>query len=362
MSPLPRGPSGFDQGMSASKLLNKSQYRQELKPAVLLPKARTTLASPAPFESMPAGLRQLHDLGGLLGKPDSLRPDNFRVVVSVPTKRLASTALALGAVTNPWDCDSRCDHRVTDTERRAASLYDNRQLRDQDTWRAASGRVYVSPQNSFSSSHGVHLLPRLFPRREPLPRGQLFQDELEDLAEALDLTLPQAGMERSELGAHPVIVVGYVSQSFDDARLRWPPLARRHPLGRLAPGKFGSAAAPGWYRHPVLLANRLRDPDDGFTWLREVEPRLVIYVGMSSVSSSIRDTWPRTPAVVVTSRRDRASANSLELIENLGWSPEALQLVGSVNPLQPGSGLEISQWSELTGGTAGDVGDEGPEW
>jgi len=321
-----------------------------------------SLAPPPPFETMPAGLRQLHDLGALLGRPDSSLPDNFRVVVSVPTRRLASTALALGAMKNPWDCDNRCRHRVADDEPRMASFYDNRLLRDNDARKGENGRVYVSPQNSFSSSRGVHLLPSSFPPREPSPRGQAFEDEIKDLAEAMNLTVAQAGTERSELGAHPVIVVGYVSRSYIDVKLPGSPLACLHPLGCLAPGGFGSAAAPGWYRHPVLLAMRLRDPDDGFAWLREVEPRLVVYVGMSAVRGSVRDIWPRTPALVILNRRANVSANSFELIENLGWRPESLQLSGSANPFRPGSGLEITRWTELGGSTPEDVGDEGPEW
>jgi hypothetical protein len=251
---------------------------------------------------------------------------------------------------------------VADDDRKKASLYDDRRLRDQDAWKEAKGRVYVTPQNSFSSSRGVHLLPPSFPPREPSPRGQAFEEELDDLASAMNLTVAQAGIERSELGAHPVIVVGYISRSHLDVTLPGSPLAWLHPLGRLAPGKFGSASAPGWYRHPVLLAMRLRDPDDGLAWLRGVEPRLVVYVGMSSVRSSVRDIWPRTPAVVITSRRANVSANSLELIENLGWRPESLQLSGSSNPLRPGCGLEISWWTELGGSASEDMGDEGPEW
>ena len=107
---------------------------------------------------------------------------------------------------------------------------------------------------------------------------------------------------------------------------------------------------------------RLRDPDDGFAWLSEVEPRLVIYVGMKAVQSSVRDIWPNTPAIVIVSRRANVSTNALELIENLGWRPQLLKLSGSANPFRPGSGLEISSWTEPGGSTPEDVGDEGPEW
>ena len=339
--------------------LTSGRRPRTLVPGELVPMA----SSPTnPFESIPGGLRQLYDLGEYLVKYGFSLGDNFRVMVSVPTQRLASTALALGAMSSQWDCDDRCGHRVTDHDPRPASLYDNRHLRDQDAWKDGRGRVWVSPQNSFPSSQGVHLLPLSFPQRGPSSRGQAFEDEVDDLAKAMKLTSAQAGIERSELGVHPVIVVGYVSRSYLDVKMPRSPLAWLHPLGRLAPGKFGSAKEPGWYRHPVLLANRLRNPDEGFTWLREVEPRLVVYVGTSAVRSSVRDIWPRTPAVVVLSRRANASANALELVENLGWQHGSVEVPGSFNPFQPRSGLEISSWAELGGSTPDDAGDEGPEW
>ena len=251
---------------------------------------------------------------------------------------------------------------MTDDDPRPASFYDNRHLRDQDARKDESGRVWVSPQHSFDSSKGVHLLPASFPQRGPASRGQAFENEVDDLAKAMNLTPAQAGIERSELGAHPVIVVGYVSRFHLDVKMSRSPLAGLHPLGKLAPGKFGSAKEPGWYRHPVLLANRLRNPDDEFVWLREVEPRLVVYVGTSVVKKSMRDIWPRTPAVVLLSRRANVSANALELIENLGWRHGFVEDPGSVNPFQPGCGLEISSWAEPEGSTLVDACDEGPEW
>ena len=328
-----------------------------------LPGELVLASSPSnPFESVPGGLRRLYDLGEYLVKYGFAFPDNLRVVVSVPTQRLASTALALGALNNEWDCDTRCGHRVTDDGPRLASHYDNRHLRDQDAWKDEKGRVYVSTQNSFASSRGVHLLPSSFPQRSPSSRGRAFEDEVNDLAEAMNVTSAQAGIERSELGAHPVIVVGHVSRFYIDVKMPRSPLAWLHPLGRLAPGKFGSAKEPGWYRHPVLLANRIRNPDDEFAWLGEMEPRMVVYVGTSAVRSSVRDIWPRTPAVILLSRRANVSANALELIENLGWKHGYVEVPGSISPFQPGSGLEISSWTELGGSSPEDEGDEGPEW
>jgi hypothetical protein len=339
--------------------LTSGPQQQTLVPGELLPNASSPLD---PFDSIPEGLRQLHDLAEYLAKYGFSLGDNFRVVVSVPTQRLASTALALGAMSSQRDCDSRCGHRVTGEDPRPASLYDNRHLRDQDAWRDERGRVWVSAQNHLPTSRGIHLLPSSFPQRGPASRGQIFEDEVDDLARAMNLTSAQAGIERSELGAHPVIVVGYVSRSYLDVKMPRSPLAWLHPLGRLAPGKFGSAMEPGWYRHPVLLANRLRNPDDEFAWLSEVEPRLVVYVGTSAVRSSVRDIWPRTPAVIVLSRRANASANALELVESLGWQHGSVEVPGSVNPFRPQSGLEISSWAELGGSTPEDAGDEGPEW
>lgn len=315
-----------------------------------------------PFESVPGGLRRLYDLGEYLVNYGVAFPDNFRVVVSVPTQRLASTALALGALNIDWECDTRCGHRVSAGDPRPSALYDDRHLRDQESWKDHNNRISVSPQNSFASSRGVHLLPSSFPQRSPSPRSRAFEEEVNDLAESMGLTSAQAGIERSELGAHPVIVVGNGSPFYTDVKMRRSPLAWLHPLGRLAPGKFGSAKEPGWYRHPVLLANRIRNADDEFAWLDEMEPRMVVYVGMSAVRSSVRDIWPRTPAVVLLSRRANVSANALGLIENLGWEHGYVEVPGSTSPFQPGSGLEISTWTELGGSSPEDEGDEGPEW
>lgn len=316
---------------------------------------------------LPQGLRQLYKVGQQLAVRDSRFPDHFRVVVSVPTQRLASTALALGAITTDWGCDQRCSHRVHTTERHKAACYLDKKLRDVMAWVSDDGeQVYAGPQSSFPSSHGIHLLPPEFPEREPEPRGQQFEEQVGALYEFLGCIPTEAriaGMERSELGVHPVLVVGYVSESIKDTRMPGSPLNGLCPIGLLAPGKFGSATAPGWYRHPVLLARSLRDPVDGFMWLKHVQPRLVVYVGMNPAIGSFRGIWPRTPAVVLLSRRSRSSANALEVIQDtLGWRPEILNGLRVESPLLPNNGLEVSYWSELSVKPPDANDEEEPEW
>jgi hypothetical protein len=315
-----------------------------------------------PFDTMPAGLKQLYALGKRLGVPNETSPNNFRVVVSVPTRRLASTALALGAMETSWDCDHRCGHRVIDSVPHRAAFYDDQHLKDHDACLDDLGRVRVSAQNSFVSNRGIHLLPERFPLREQTPRGQGFEAEIADLAQELECDMALAGIERSELGVHPVVVAGYVSHSRDDVMLPGSPLAALHPLGRLAPGGFSKDGEPGWFRYPVLLAKELPEPEDDFQWLSSVEPRLVVYVGMNAAQQSCRYIWPRTPAVVLLGRRSSVSADALKTIENLGWNPESTPSSESAGPLRPGNGLEISCWTELGRRSPDDAEEEEPEW
>jgi hypothetical protein len=243
-----------------------------------------------------------------------------------------------------------------------AAFYDDKHLRDNVVHRGVDGKVNVSAQHSFLSKRGIHLLPDQFPKRRTTPRGQEFEAEVNDLAQALECDTAVAGIERSELGAHPVVVVGYVSRSYADVRLPGSPLAWLHPLGRLAPGEFSKAGEPGWFRHPVLLAMRLPNPNDDFKWLRSVEPRLVVYVGMKAAHQSFRDTWPRTPAVVLLSRRSNVSADALKAIEDMGWSRETIHSSESTEHLRPGNGLELSCWTEIGHQSPDNAEDEEPEW
>jgi hypothetical protein len=113
----------------------------------------------------------------------------------------------------------------------------------------------------------------------------------------------------------------------------------------------------------VLLARSLRDPVDGFMWLKHVQPRLVVYVGMNAAIRSFRGIWPRIPAVVLLSRRSPSSASALEEIQDtLGWRTEILNGLRVENPLLPNNGLEVSYWSELSVKPPDANDEEEPEW
>lgn len=310
-------------------------------------------------DRLPRGLSRLYSLGTLLAKPDSQLPDHLRVIVSVPTYHLASIALCLGAFQVDWGCDARCAHRVLAEEPRMAAVYSDRHLQDRQAWlNPSDARVHVGPQDSYPTSRGIHLLPVGFPKRDPLPRVDNFVEEIDDLGETLEHKVA-AGVERSELGAHPVIVVGYVSKFHLDVRMSGSPFDDFHPLGRLAPGSFGPVSNPGWFRYPVLLTQKIPELKDNFEWLTEVQPRLIVYVGMSAARASALAIWPKTPAVVVLSRRSSSSADCLEAIETLGWEQQILQHVDSQSCLLPGNGIEVSHWVEQITDAPSDLeGDE----
>lgn len=311
---------------------------------------------------MPAGLSQLYDLGQRFGSSGGVFPEDFRAVVSVPTQRLAAVALALGALSNVWDCDRLCRHRVVNNLHGRAAFYDDKHLQDGNVYLETERKIRVGAQNSFGRNRGIHLLPENFPQRDRMPRGRDFEEELADLVAALDCEPSQAGIERSELGVHPVIVVGHDSSLLRDVRLDASPLSFLHPRGRLAPGRLVNEDTPGWFRHPVLLTGKLPNPGGGFEWLQQVLPRLVVYTSLNAVQRSFRYLWPKTPQVVLLSRRSRASAKVLQPVEDLAWRDASIQPSPAVEALQPGNGLEIRCWIEPSQIAPPETDEDGPEW
>jgi hypothetical protein len=298
-------------------------------------------------------LQYLSDIGEFLARHPSCSVENFCLVVSVPTRRLASTALALGALSAQWNCDDHCSHRVNSAEPVRCATYLDYLLQDVESHLDAN-RVRVGYQTTRPTSYGVHVLPKSFPTRDALPRGQELIDELADL-KALGKSNP--GLDRSEACVHPVIVVGYVKGSGLDARLPESPLKEQHPLGVLAPGRVGSTSKPGWFRHPVLTAQRLRDQNEnGAEWLYEVQPRLIIFVGLSALLDSSFVGWSTTPRVVVLSRREQ-NADVLSELGKIGW-----RSILSAENLLPKHGIETSSWEYLQPRARIDFIEEEEDW
>jgi hypothetical protein len=302
---------------------------------------------------MPPGLQFLSRLGESLVEQAPGLAAHFCLVISVPTRRLASTALSLGAFNPKWDCDGRCNHRVHSSNNERCATYLDGALQDVVAHRGDEG-IRVGHQTIRQNSYGVHLLPKSFPTREAHPKGEDFLAEKADLALIHQL---RPGLVRSEAGVHPVIVVGYGKGSVADARLPGSPLEAQHPLGVLAPGRFGNPAEPGWFRHPVLTAARLRESDDeGARWLSEVQPRLIIFVGLSTALDSSHNHWPHAPRVVVLSRRERNIDNIGEM-EKAGW--RRTQVPSSLSPMH---GVETSAWMSVQSRSYNGLAEEEDDW
>lgn len=283
---------------------------------------------------LPAGLARLRDLGQALARvrtaPDS---PSLRVMVTVPTIRLATLAAALGARLAGGGCRS-CGH-VQLAEGIAVARYADKQFVDQQMGPMGNGFMWVGGVQLTRHHDSVHRLPDGFPQRSGERMGDCLQREA---ARLYDCDRQAAGFHHSAASAHPVVVAGEPAAFRADVAALDAAAPALTLLARLDCGDGLS----GWFRHPVLAAGSLPGPD-AVPWSGEVEPRLVILAGTVGWSASWRGHWPTVPILVLLPRRSPSAADVAETVSIAGWAkPPAADVGLSEDLVRPGAGLEIA--------------------
>lgn len=298
--------------------------------------------------SLPVGLQRLIKLGNILAARQWPESQYLRIVVTVPTTRLAGLAVSLGASAAEAAHGSQCQHGKLDGIPRLSACYWNRRLQDCEAWRDSRG-VHVFTSTFPAHLDSIHRLPEGFPSRRPLPRNanSLSEREIADLALAYGEDPGIAGLRRSAMGAHPVLYMGNSSELWADINAAMgPPLHDLHALGHLAPGE----GYDSWFRHPVIVVHKTPVPGQ-YPWLDQVMPRLVVRSGQNSLLQPMAGLWNSVPHVALLSRRSPSTVDAIGAITAMGWKPlDPDRVPASLHQdLRPGDGLEIACFSEPPG-------------
>lgn len=286
----------------------------------------------------------------------------LRIIVTVPTIRLAGMAVALGASVAKPHCDADCVHTQLDHKKRMAACYWDRHLQDREAWVDTNG-VHVGTSTFTKDNGSVHRLPDGFPidrNRVPRNSNSRFEEEIRDLAMAKNETPAKAGLIRSREGAHPVLCIGNFADIETDLDLARtiPGLANLHPLGRLAPGEHYES----WFRHPLLVTKKAPRFDQRI-WLSDVRPRLVLRLGQNALLTPMQGLWPEVPHVILLSRRASSSVSAIESVVTMGWKAIYPVADSLERTLRPGDGLEIGSFLEPGNQRYDSVNDTGDyEW
>lgn len=319
-------------------------------------------SEPEEILSLPRGLRRLMRIGQVFSA--GLRHDMpyLRIIVTVPTIRLAGMAVALGASVAKPHCDADCVHTQLDHKKRMAACYWDRHLQDREAWVDTNG-VHVGTSTFTKDNGSVHRLPDGFPidrNRVPRNSNSRFEEEIRDLAMAKNETPAKAGLIRSREGAHPVLCIGNFADIETDLDLARtiPGLANLHPLGRLAPGEHYES----WFRHPLLVTKKAPRFDQRI-WLSDVRPRLVLRLGQNALLTPMQGLWPEVPHVILLSRRASSSVSAIESVVTMGWKAIYPVADSLERTLRPGDGLEIGSFLEPGNQRYDSVNDTGDyEW
>lgn len=303
----------------------------------------------APVTSpLPSGIRRLIRLGNVLAARQWPESQSLRIVVTVPTMRLAGLAVSLGATEAEFLHGPQCQHAQLDGTPRLSACYWNRHLQDREAWRDCRG-VHVGTSTFTQHLDSVHRLPEGFPARERVPRNANSRSETEiaDLALAYGEEPAIAGFRRSTMGAHPVLYMGNFSELRADIDAAMEaPLQALHVLGRLAPGE----GYDSWFRHPVIVVHKA--PVPGLhPWLDQVMPRLLVRCGQASLLQPMAGLWDAVPHVVLLSRRAPSTFDAIGAIAEMGWRPLDHDRVPASlrEAVRPGEGLEVACFSEPPG-------------
>lgn len=284
-----------------------------------------------PATGYPAGLLHLRRLAEQLTIAGPSVGQNLRVVVTVPTLRLAGVAAALGSALAPVECRD-CEHAKLERGVRVAGWVSGR-LTDSPLVAVSDDEVMFGGIRLRGNRDSVHRLPAEFPeRRDTL----LADDDRHKVAEALGCPEAVVGQRLSAASAHPVVIAGEPSTFRADVNLLSEASTSLHLRGRL----FAGAHLRDWFRYPVLLMGAIPDRGD-MPWVATLRPRLVIITGTAGWLPSSRRNWPDVPMIVLLSRRSPAAANAAALLRASGW-PAPAALPATLRPLlQPTAGLAV---------------------
>lgn len=304
------------------------------------------------ISQLPSGLKYLIKLGRWLVADRTRFPNNLRILITVPTEHLAALAISIGALNTDIECNScDCTHILTSNEPTRASAYTDGKFQDGLAHLDSIGRVKFG-QSTFDttakidSRQSVHVLPKNFPQRLGLSKDKL-KKEIQDFIETLNLGIQDpsqlraiAGLERSRISAHPVIVLGHI-KTFEQDLIRESLLSYLYPQGVCGIGKIEEE----WFRCPCLVGKNIPSIENN-TWLSEVLPRLVITVGKNACLCSRRDQWPQIPQVLILSRTSPSSVATVKDLMDLGWEESKPYTPEAIEMLKPSGGIEVSFWTE----------------
>ncbi|MBS4729852.1 hypothetical protein MSM1_16365 [Mycobacterium sp. SM1] len=284
-----------------------------------------------PVGSLPAGLRHLCRLAEQLTIVGPGAGRNLRVVVTIPTLRLAGVAATLGSALAPVECRD-CEHAKLAPGVRVAGWVSGR-LTDSQLVAVSDNELMFGGIRLRGNRDSVHRLPTGFPQR---PDTRLLDDVRQELAEALGCAEGVVGQRLSAAAAHPVVVAGRPGTFRADVDLLSAASTSLHLQGRL----FAGTDLHDWYRYLVLLMGAIPDRED-VPWVATLRPRLVIITGTAGWLASSRRNWPDVPMLVLFSRRSPAAADAAALLKASGWAAPAA-LPAALRPLlQPTAGLGV---------------------
>lgn len=256
---------------------------------------------------------------------------NLRVVVTVPTLRLAGVWAALGSTLSPAQCHD-CEHAKLERGAQVAH-WASGWLKDSRLDAASDDELRFDGIRLRGNRDSVHRLPADFPERRDT---RLPDDVRPELAQALGCAESVVGQRLSAACAHPVVVAGEPGTFRADVDLLSAASTSLHARGRLLAG----ARLQDWFRYPVLLMGAIPDRDD-VPWAAALRPRLVVITGSAGWVASSRRNWPDVPVLVLLSRRSPAAADAAASLKERGWAPPAV-VPAALDPLlRPTKGMEV---------------------
>lgn len=289
-----------------------------------------------PATRYPAGLLHLGRLAEQLTIAGPRAGRNLRVVVTVPTLRLAGVMAALGAAFARVDCFD-CEHLKLERGVQVAGWCSGR-LTDKRLDELSDDELRFGGLRLRGNRDSVHRLPAGFPHR---PDTRLPDNVRVEVAEALDCAQGVAGQRLSATCAHPVVVAGEPGSFRADVDLMFPSETSPRLRGRL----FAGLQLQGWFRYPVLLMGAIPDRDE-VPWAAALRPRLVVIVGSAGWVASSRRNWPEVPMLVLLSRRRSAAADAAAGLQASGWAAPAVLPATLSALLAPRAGLEVLSLTE----------------
>lgn len=285
-----------------------------------------------PSEAMPAGLLRLRDLAQRLVATSGQAERNIRIVVTVPTLRLAGVAAVLGALLADYSCHD-CEHQQLEPGVRVAGWVSGR-FKDASLARLGNDELMFGGITLRGNRETVHRLPEGFPERADT---RLPHELRADIAASLGCTPSVAGQRHSARCAHPVVMVGEPGAFRADVTCMAEAETGPSIRGQLESG----IGLCGWYRHPVLLMGTVPDAGE-VPWAAKLRPRLVVLSGSAGWVGSSRHLWPDVPILVLLSRRSASACETAALISASGWPAAQAVPAALAGVLQPKHhGLEI---------------------